>query len=234
MAIRIGILEIEEGLTLHEIEKLHRFLNLLEPHILKSRQDWEKKIKQQAQRIQDPKERDEFLDFLSDEYWEFEEYERILRNSFLVTVYAFLEVRLGWFCLTMQKRRKLPISWRDLRGEDALDRARLYLEKLGSLKFPVSSKEWQNIRRYEKLRHYIVHRAGRVRRDDKDTWRFAQKKLLVTTDRYTDDELILLTSVFCSEVLKDMKSFFLSLHRELRQALSDSECLDSRSDSISS
>jgi len=224
--MRIGILEIEESLTLHEIERLHRFLNLLEPQILKSRRDWEKKIRHEAQRIQDPKERDEFLDFSSEEYWEFEEYERILRNSFLVTVYAFLEVRLGWFCSTMEKRHKLPISWRDLRGEDALDRARLYLEKLGGLKFPVDGKEWQNIRRYEKLRHYIVHRGGRVRKDDEDTWRFAQNKQLVTNDRYIDDELMLLTSTFCSEVLKDVKSFFLSLHRELRQALGDSKSVD--------
>lgn len=222
MAIRIGIYEIEEGLTLHEIEKLHRFLNLLEPQIVQSKQDWERKIKQQASQIQDSQERDEFLDFSSDEYWEFEEYERILRNSFLVTVYAFLEARLGWFCSAIQKRRKLSISWRDLRGEDALDRARQYLEKLGGLKFPVNGKEWQNIRRYEKLRHYVVHRAGRVRRDDKDTWRFAQKKHLVTADRYIDDELMLLTSVFCTEVLEDIKRFLSNLHQELKQALSDS------------
>ena len=221
MAIRIGILEIEESLTLHEIEKLHRFLNLLEPQILKSRQDWEKKMKRQAQQIQDPQERDEFLDFSSEEYWEFEEYERILRNSFLVTLYAFLEARLGWFCSTMQKRRKLPISWRDIRGEDTLDRARKYLERLGGLDFPVNSKEWQSIRRYEKLRHYIVHRAGRIGKDDKDTWRFAQKKQLVTEDRYIDEELMLLTPAFCSEMLDDMKRFLSQLHQAFKQALHD-------------
>jgi len=221
MAIRIGILEIEESLTLHEIEKLHRFLNLLEPQILKSRQDWEKKMKRQAQQIQDPQERDEFLVFSSEEYWEFEEYERILRNSFLVTLYAFLEARLGWFCSTMQKRRKLPISWRDIRGEDTLDRARKYLERLGGLDFPVNSKEWQSIRRYEKLRHYIVHRAGRIGKDDKDTWRFAQKKQLVTEDRYIDEELMLLTPAFCSEMLDDMKRFLSQLHQAFKQALHD-------------
>lgn len=221
MAIRIGILEIEESLTLHEIEKLHRFLNLLEPQILKSRQDWEKKMKRQAQQIRDPQERDEFLDFSSEEYWEFEEYERILRNSFLVTLYAFLEARLGCFCSTMEKRRKLPISWRDIRGEDTLDRARKYLEKLGGLNFPVNSREWQSIRRYEKLRHYIVHRAGRISKDDKDTWRFAQKKQIVTENRYIDEELMLLTPTFCTEVLDDMKRFLSQLHQALKQALHD-------------
>ena len=223
MPIRIGILEIEQSLTLHEIERLRRFLNMLGPQIQKSRQDWERKIKQQASQIQDSEERDEFLDFLSDEYWEFEEYERILRNSFLVMVYAFLEARLGWFCSTMHKRHKLPILWSDLHGEDALDRARLYLVKLGGLKFPVDSREWQNIRHYEKLRHYIVHRAGRVRKDDKDTWKFAKEKRLVTADGSINDNLILLPSEFCEEVLKDVSGFLSNLHQELSQALNDSE-----------
>jgi hypothetical protein len=223
MGIRIGFWAIEESLTLYEIERLQRFLSLLEPQILKSREEWQKKIHQQAQLIHDSKERDEFLDFSSEDYWEFEEYERILRNSFLVTVYAFLEFRLGWFCSATEKRRKLPISWKDLRGEDVVDRARLYLVKLGGLKFPLESKEWQNIRRYEKLRHYIVHRGGRVPRDDKDTWTFAEKKQLVTSDRYIDEELIMLTPTFCSEVLEDVKSFFLILHQELKRSLSSSQ-----------
>jgi len=221
MAIRIGFWEIYESLTLHEIEKLNRFLSLLEPHIIKSKQDWEKKIQQQAQLIQDPQKRDEFLDFSSDEYWEFEEYERTLRNSFLVIVYAFVEFRLGSFCSTVEKRLKLPISWKDLRGEDNADRARIYLEKLGGLKFPVKSKEWQNIRRYEKLRHYIVHRGGRVPKDEKDIWSFVQKKQLVMSDRFIDNEL-LITTAFCTEVLEDVKNFFLSLHRELKQSLGSS------------
>jgi hypothetical protein len=219
MPIRIGILEIEQGFTIHEIERLRRFLDTLEPQIQKSREEWEDKIKQQASQIQDPEARDEFLDFSSDEYWEFEEYERILRNSFLVTVYAFLEARLGWFCMTTQKRLKLPISWTDLRGEDTLDRARLYLAKLSGLRFPTNSIEWQNIRRYEKLRHFIVHRAGRIRKDDEDTWRFAQNKRLVTADGSLNDDLILLPSAFCEEVLKDIESFLSNLHQELNRVL---------------
>lgn len=221
--MRIGIIEIEEGLTLHEVEKLKRFLDLLEPHIDQSRQDWDEKVQQQASKIQDPLERDEFLDFSSEEYWEFEEYERILRNSFLVTIYAFLEARLGWFCSTIEKRRSLPVSLKDMRGEDVLDRARKYLEKLGGFTFPINSTEWRNIRRYEKLRHYIIHRGGRVSKDDRDTWKFAQKKQLITPDRYIDDELMLLTSDFCTEVLEDIKRFFLSLHKELKRVLSDSK-----------
>lgn len=223
MGIRIGFLGLQESLTLHEIQRFDRFLSLLEPQIAKSRQEWQKEISQQARRIKDQQERDEFLDFSSEEYWEFEEYERILRNSFLVTVHAFLEVKLGWFCSTMEKRRRLPISWRDIRGEDVLDRARLYLERLGALRFPVDTREWQNIRRYEKLRHYIVHRGGRLRRDDKDTWTFAQNKGLLGGDRYIDQEMMLLTPSFCSEILADVRSFLLSLHRELERALSNSE-----------
>jgi hypothetical protein len=220
MGIRIGLWAIEESLTLYETERLQRFLSLVEPQILKSREEWQKKIRQQAELIDDAQQRDEFLDLSSEEYWEFEEYERILRNSFLVTVYAFLEFRLGWFCSTVQKRRKLPISWKDLRGEDVVDRARLYLERLGGLKFPLESKEWQNIRRYEKLRHYIVHRGGRVPRDDKDTWTFAGKKQLIPTDRGIDQDGLLLTASFCSEVLDDVKSFFVTLHQELQRSLS--------------
>jgi len=122
----------------------------------------------------------------------------------------------------MQKQRKISVSWNDLRGEDALDRARLYIVKLGGLRFSVDRREWQNIRRYEKLRHYIVHRAGRVRKDDVDTWRFAKRKQLVSADGSVNEDLIMLTSDFCVEVLEDMKGFLSNLHQELKQALDGS------------
>lgn len=222
MAIGGGILGIEQGRTSHQLEKFSHYLKLLESHIQESRHEWEKRIDQQASQIQDSNERDQFLEMNSDEYWEFKEYEIILRNFFLVTTYAFLEVRLKWFCDTVQRRRKIPISWSDLRG-DMLDKAKKYLVGLGGVHLSTNTPEWQEIRRHEKLRHSIVHNAGRLSKSDKGLWTYATKKCLVSADGSVTEDVIELTPEFCQEVLEITGKFLNRLHQSLRHTLSRPE-----------
>lgn len=217
MGIRFDMLGFEEGFTFYEIERLGRFLDLVEPHIDDARKAWERKIRDQASQISDSEARDEFLDFSSDEYWEFEEYERILRNSFLVTCFSFLEARLNWFCKTLQNRADLTISLHKIAGNDVLDRARIYLADVGKISFPSDGIDWQTIRRYEGLRHYAVHRGGRIPKDDKPVWDFALARRLIRGDGSVDEDVMLLHSGDCRDLLKNVGDFFKTLHAELRR-----------------
>ena len=147
-------------------------------------------------------------------------YPRILQNSFLVTVYAYLEEWLGWFYETVRERGSLTIGWQDLHG-DMLGRARTYLEKLGGISFPADSTTWEQIRRYQQLRNCLVHQNGRLQEDDKKLRAFARTKGLLSGILMSGD-ILFLTKEFCEEVLSTVRAFLNELHESLSNAFSAS------------
>jgi len=65
----------------YEISRLKEYLEVLAAHLVDTRNRWEKRVEQQAQTIEDPEVRNEYLESFSDEYWEYKEHERLLCNS---------------------------------------------------------------------------------------------------------------------------------------------------------
>ena len=104
MAIRVGLNSIDDSRTIYQLDALGRYLDLLEPSIEKSRQEWEKDIEEQAASIEDSDDMVDFFEWHSDTNWDFEEYHAIFCNYFLVTVYAFMEARLGRLCERVRGR----------------------------------------------------------------------------------------------------------------------------------
>ena len=62
----------------------------------------------------------------------------------------------------MRKTCNLSLELEELRGE-GIERAKLYLAKLCSIKFPESNKEWNEIQKLNKIRNCIVHADGDIR-----------------------------------------------------------------------
>ena len=205
MAIREGSDSIDEGTIVYELDRFSGYLDLLEPHIQKSRQEWEKDIEEQASSIDDPVEKDDFYDWHSDTIWDFEEYQAILCNYFLVTVYAYMEARLGRLCERVRRKRKLHISWRDLKGFGRLEQAVKYLELVGELESPKQAKDWETMQKYGELRNRIVHEGASISKDNKALWKFAKEKDLLVKGGVHPDDLIKVSPEFCKEVLQVTK-----------------------------
>ena len=215
MPITTGIIGLYQGVVENQIDKFRRYLKLMEPQITTSRDAWETEKNKLASGITDPDERNDFFEFYAEEYWEFEEYEMLLRNFFLVSVFAYLESQLGRMCEFVMRRKKIALNWKELKGS-TLDCAAKYLDRLGGVESPKKSPVWQKIQKYARLRNSIIHEDARLKREDKDTWNFARRKGIISADGTINENEIKITPALCEALLKDVRLFLVKQYDYLR------------------
>jgi hypothetical protein len=133
-------------------------------------------------------------------------FSNVMRKSFFVTVYGFLETSLLHLCQSQKdKREDILVSPSDITGR-GIQKAKTYLQKVLLSDFPFdTSPEWYEIQEYARLRNCIVHNDGRLEG-------FGHEVLL---RRYIDRKETLnlswgqisLAKDFCKEVLGTVEAF---------------------------
>jgi len=140
------------------------------------------------------------------------EYPRLLRNSFLVTCYSYLEERLHYFCDELRNEKKLPLNVSDLKG-NALDRAKKYIKKLADVE--IQNDIWEEMLNMTNIRNCIVHSEGRINTGDekKDSKirNYIDKRSDISSD---SDGTIRLTKEYCQHVLDEIRELFKALYSE--------------------
>lgn len=128
----------------------------------------------------------------------------ILRKSFLVSLYSFLEHCLMEECRS-RKGDDILLSPSDIRGENDIDRARVYLTKILRINFPSDSTEWEEIQNIRRLRNCIVHNHGEC---DKDKYKSVRDYVIrnPTTLSLSGDEIIL-SGDYCKRALSIVAKF---------------------------
>lgn len=149
-----------------------------------------------------PREVDEQLrDRLSD----IDRFANLLRSSFFVSLFSFLESRLIKECES-RKGTHILLSLSDIRGHHDLDRLQKYFAKVLQIYFPGDTTQWQEIQNYRVLRNCIVHNHGTLSGfgDAKRLRDYVDRKpdLLISGDE------IFLNAAFCSEAVETVKGFF--------------------------
>ncbi len=110
------------------------YLSLLANHIDSLSTNWKKQLDNEISQITDAHERDEYVQSFSGEYLRYDEYGTILRNSFLVSLYSYVEVELDWVTNVAKRRAKTSGSWEDDKTKsDHLTKMVAYLAGLGKL-----------------------------------------------------------------------------------------------------
>ena len=190
--------------------ELHRrFLDLAEPHLETTWQDFLREIEQQAQQIDDKRGREEFYEFyVPEEYFDHQELLVILTHSFFVASFALFENQLLQICKNAQRKCGNPISVGDLGSRSPTDRAKTYLAKLG-IQFPADTPEWSEITKYREIRNKIVHQGGNLPPEGNVT-HFAKAKQVVSSD--AEGTRLELTRQFCDESLGNLRRFILKVH----------------------
>jgi len=103
----------------------------------------------------------EAMEHLKYQLQQIKEFENILRKSFFVTIYAFLESRLLEDCRSqLSKRDDISLSLRDIGGH-GIDKAKTCM-KILKVPLDTSCSQWSEIQKYKQLRHCIVHNEGRL------------------------------------------------------------------------
>ncbi len=108
----------------------------------------------------------------------------IIWYSIFTYCYHLLETKLNHICKILFEQRKYKVKINDLvsRGGSGLFRAKDYLIKIANINFPDSSKEWNDIVLYSKIRNIIVHNSGYVdkKNTDKNILHFINGKENIT------------------------------------------------------
>ncbi len=130
----------------------------------------------------------------------------ILRRSFFISLYSFLEFKITEEC-RRRKREEIPLELSDIAG-GGIDRAEIYFKKVLRVYFPSDTEEWKEIKKYKSLRNCLVHSGGRLDRprDQKELRKYVESKDTIeikgNTIRFGND--------FCVEACETIKTFLLS------------------------
>ena len=87
------------------------------------------------------------------------EFGEILRIAFIVTLVILLEQDIRKYCDEFKEQLHLEIGWKDFRGA-ALDRFKLFINKLVKLKLSISNTIWKDLHSMVAIRNCLVHADG--------------------------------------------------------------------------
>ena len=89
---RIGFEHVHQWLLNAKIREMRYYLNDLVKSLDNMEREFNRTTEEQAGKIKDEEERDQFYEFSSDDYWRYKEtFPRIFLNSFHVSAYSLLE-----------------------------------------------------------------------------------------------------------------------------------------------
>ena len=166
-----------------KIDELRNYLNTLRKQLESMTDEYKSKIDAEARKIKDEEDRQEFYEWSGDEYWNYKEtFPRILLNSFHVTAYTLLESQIYSIATKIGKKQKQLFDVSELRGNDYLQSAYYYINRLTGIKCN-QYDSWNAITEGRRLRNIIVHSNGEVM-DDKDV-SIAKKYDVLSNERIT-------------------------------------------------
>ena len=195
--------------------KLHRdFLGSMETQLDTFVHEWQERLDNQAQQIEDEFERDEFYNFFLDDYHEMRQYKVIFMNSFFASSFALFEHQLKRLCDFVQPSRGIPSSVKGSR-KNLLKRKESYLTKLG-IPFPSDEPVWSRIDNYRLIRNKIMHEGGSIS-NEWENFTFAEREGIVGGSG--DEQRLELTLPFCEQASNDFEQFMLKVNRATRQGV---------------
>ena len=137
-----------------------------------------------------------------------EVFPNILRYSFLITCYSYLETALIQECKIEKNIKSLHLDINDLKGK-GIEQARNYLIKVAGIDFP-SNEIWSEIMNFKDIRNFIVHNEGILNKSKK-----AEKirgYIGRRQDIFIDGDKIILSSDYCKHVINIIAEFFQNLY----------------------
>lgn len=147
-----------------EIQRLHEYLGIVQTSLDELADEIEKRMEQYKDVIEFNNKNQEIIPrsrSMEGEVLEVRDHENLLRKSFLVSLYSFMELWLLRECRTQLKlREEIKISLSDLRG-NGLEKAKTCFSKVLKNEYAFgTSEDWQFVTQLKAIRNCIVHRQG--------------------------------------------------------------------------
>lgn len=134
------------------------------------------------------------------------DFANLLRSSFFVSLYSFLESRLIKEC---ESRKGADVQRSLSKGDNDLEKFQNYFADVLQIYFPGDTPQWQEIQNYRDLRNCIVHNHGKLAGLRKSSADRLCKYIRGKEDllSISGDE-VFLNAAFCSEAFETVKRFF--------------------------
>lgn len=161
--------------------------------------------------IQTAKEKGEDpMEWWADDYWLYTE-TNLMRMSLFLSLYAFLELILEELCRLQQIEHDFTLTSTDLYGH-GIERSKNYLTKVAGIDFAFGeSKEWSEIKKYQKLRNHFAHKGLRliVKNPKKFTplEEFIRDHPELHHDFFSESAFAFTESTFTENELKSLEAF---------------------------
>ena len=194
----------------YEMGNLYRYLDTLEQTLNTMQQDVSSNMEDMSNNElatlnQDDEYRKELINFKM-EVERLRGFSNLLRQSFLISLYSFMELWLLRECHLDSKRRDSGKSYKSMRSK-GLEKTKRYFSKVIQSEYPFSaSQDWLWITNFRLLRDCIVHRRGNLSglsdfEIDSTLFAFVQKERGLSLSG-TNNQQIFIEYEFCLKSLK--------------------------------
>jgi hypothetical protein len=155
---------------------------------------------------------------LDDETWDIESifmeyFPSLQRRSALLTVYGYFEHELDKLCLLYQSEKLFRLNLSDLNGK-GVERSINYLEKVAGIDASKKSKEWNHIKRIQKIRNVIAHQDGKLN-DHQGNPRKEVIDYINQMDSLSGDIEVILHKGFLNHVVSTFNDYFRLLGKSI-------------------
>ncbi|MEZ9465075.1 hypothetical protein AB4178_25820, partial [Vibrio splendidus] len=151
----------------------------------------------------------EYLEFMSDDYWELADtLPSIQRKSELISIYTILENGLNQICSIYESNIDNPVKVSDLASHGIIDKSRKYLEKVARVSFPEDSDEWKEIKTIQTIRNAFVHRNGLIKEGNQEVINYINDTQYLSLK---DGQKVVIDEQFTLHCLTLFKEFFIKL-----------------------
>lgn len=89
-------------------------------------------------------------------------YTHNFRASFFIQLISFIEYELRSICEYHHSVEKTDFGIQDLKGNNDMDKAKIYLSKSAKIDFNKLNPEWQFIQEAKEIRNILVHHQSRI------------------------------------------------------------------------
>jgi hypothetical protein len=141
-----------------------------------------------------------------------------LRMSVIVSLVTFLEIELQTICSALKKGLSLPLSYSEIKGT-TLEQFKTYINKVVLLNFDFSKFDISSVKEVIELRNCIVHYDNQI--EDFYGRRFSRSQSITSLAKklqsieISDNESIRLNSQACTDCIKIIEDFIVSIYHQL-------------------
>ena len=157
---------------------------------------------------------DDFYDSFGDDGWKLQEtFPDILRKSMFLTCYSRFEHGINSLCRFFSKQTEYKLKLSDLKHEGII-KAQVYLKSVVGIEFPDQTTSWQDVKKYNLIRNYIVHNDSELDESEKakEVRRFIEQKTTSTIDK---GNKIKLSKEFSINFINTLRIFLGELYKVL-------------------